>query len=382
MHFDQIIGQQHLKAHLSQSADRGRIPHAQLFIGPEGCGTLPMALAYAQQIICSAFAVGTKERQNCEAKCGTLTHPDLHFAFPVTNSEKVKRHAVSDHYIKDWRQFVNAQPYGSLFDWYRHIGIEKKQGQIGVDEAQDIVKKLSLKSFEGGYKVLVVWMAEKMNLAAANKLLKLIEEPPSKTVFLLVTEDEAQIINTIKSRCQHLHFPRLSEEDIRTALLAQGLNQSKATQVAWEASGNLNKAFHLVTDTQDTKQFDQWFVHWVRAAFKAKRDKSVVHELLSWSEELSKVGREVQKQFLSYCLSIIRQALLINYSSKNLGQLSVDFEGFNFDKFAVFVHESNIEALVAALEKAIVHIERNGNAKLIFTDLAIKMTRLLHTKAA
>ena len=191
MLFKDIFGLTHIKNHLASSADAGRIPHAQLFVGPEGSGTLPMALAYAQYIICGNIN-GENEGQNqaCNTKCDTLSHPDLHFAFPVSNSEKVKSHAVSNHYMEEWRQFIREQPYGNLFDWYRLIGIEKKQGQIGVDEAHDIVKKLSLKSYEGGYKVMLIWMAEKMNTATANKLLKLIEEPPQKTVFLLIAENE------------------------------------------------------------------------------------------------------------------------------------------------------------------------------------------------
>src|SRR5690606_2388920 len=168
MHFDNVLGLEHIKNHLVTTADAGRVAHAQLFVGPEGCGLLPMALAYAQYLLCGAG------NGPCSTKVGSLMHPDLHFAFPVGNSDKIKFHAVSDHYMEEWRQFVGKQPYGNLLDWYRLIGIERKQGQIGVDEAQDVVRKLSLKSYEGGYKILIVWMAERMNSAAANKLLKLI----------------------------------------------------------------------------------------------------------------------------------------------------------------------------------------------------------------
>ena len=208
MLFKDVLGLEHIKKHLVTTAETGRVAHAQLFVGSEGCGTLPMAIAYAQYLLCGNIG-GENNGDNvaCNTKCHSLTHPDLHFAFPVSNSDKVKSHAVSDHYLEDWRQFVKEQPYGNLFDWYRHIGIEKKQGQIGVDEALDVVKKLSLKSYEGGYKILVIWMAEKMNISASNKLLKLIEEPPEKTVILLVVEEEEQVINTIRSRCQVLHFP-------------------------------------------------------------------------------------------------------------------------------------------------------------------------------
>src|SRR5690606_10805676 len=176
MPFEKVLGLEHIKNHLVTTADAGRVAHAQLFVGPEGCGLLPMALAYAEYLLCG----GRDGNASCHAKMASLMHPDLHFAFPVSTSQKVKSHAVSDHYLEEWRQFVREQPYGNLLDWYRLIGIEKKQAQIGVDESQDLVRKLSLKSYEGGYKVLIVWMAEKMNQAASNKLLKLIEEPPDK----------------------------------------------------------------------------------------------------------------------------------------------------------------------------------------------------------
>lgn len=383
MLFKNVLGLEHIKNHLVTTADTGRVAHAQLFVGPEGSGVLPMALAYAQYLLCGNSG-GENEGANsaCNAKCHTLTHPDLHFAFPVSNSDKVKSHAVSDHYLEEWRQFVKEQPYGNLFDWYRHIGIEKKQGQIGVDEAQDVVKKLSLKSYEGGYKVLIIWMAEKMNISAANKLLKLIEEPPAKTMLLLLAEEEEQIINTIRSRCQILHFPPLAEQAIADALVNRGANPTEAQSISQEANGNFNKALDLLHKDSEDLVFERWFVQWVRSAFKAKGNKGAIQELLLWSDEVAKTGREVQKQFLNYCLAIMRQALLLNYKAPELVHAKIHVEGFDLQKFAPFVHENNILDIVAELEKAIFHVERNGNSKLIFTDLSIKLTRLLHAKAA
>ncbi|WP_421804491.1 ATP-binding protein [Flagellimonas sp.] len=383
MLFKHILGLEHIKSHLVTTAETGRVAHAQLFVGPEGSGVLPMAIAYAQYLLCGNTG-GENEGENvvCNTKCNSLTHPDLHFAFPVSNSDKVKSHAVSDHYLEEWRMFVSEQPYGNLFDWYRLIGIEKKQGQIGVDEAQDMVKKLSLKSYEGGYKVLIVWMAEKMNVSAANKLLKLIEEPPNKTVLLLLAEDEEQIINTIRSRCQILNFPPLAEQVITDELLARGVAQTEALTIALEANGNFNKALDLLNKDSEDLVFERWFVQWVRSAFKAKGNKSAIQELILWSDEVSKTGREVQKKFLNYCLTMMRQALLLNYKAKELVYTKVHMEGFDLNKFAPFVHENNILDIVKELEEAIFHVERNGNSKLIFTDLSIKLTRLLHAKAA
>lgn len=383
MLFKNVLGLEHIKNHLVTTAETGRVAHAQLFVGPEGSGVLPMAIAYAQYLLCGNTG-GENDGENtvCNTKCNSLTHPDLHFAFPVSNSDKVKAHAVSDHYLEEWRQFVKEQPYGNLFDWYRHIGIEKKQGQIGVDEAQDMVKKLSLKSYEGGYKVLIVWMAEKMNISAANKLLKLIEEPPNKTILLLLAEEEEQIINTIRSRCQILNFPPLAEQVITDELLLKGVPQTEALTIALEANGNFNKALDLLNKDSEDLVFERWFVQWVRSAFKAKGNKGAVQELILWSEEVAKTGREVQKKFLNYCLTMMRQALLLNYKANELVHVKVHMEGFDLRKFAPFVHENNILDIVQELEKAIFHVERNGNSKLIFTDLSIKLTRLLHAKAA
>ncbi len=383
MLFKNVLGLEHIKNHLVTTAETGRVAHAQLFVGPEGSGILPMALAYAQYLLCNNTD-GENEggNQACNTKCASLTHPDLHFAFPVSNSEKIKTHAVSDHFLEEWRQFVREQPYGNLFDWYRHIGIEKKQGQIGVDEAQDVVKKLSLKSYEGGYKVLIIWMAEKMNVSAANKLLKLIEEPPNKTVLLLLAEEEEQIINTIRSRCQILHFPPLAEQVISKALIDRGVASAEAHTIAQEANGNFNKAMDLLNKDSEDLVFERWFVQWVRSAFKAKGNKGAIQELILWSDEVAKTGREVQKQFLNYCLTMMRQALLLNYKADELAYTKIHMQGFDLGKFAPFVHENNILEIVEELEKAIFHVERNGNSKIIFTDLSIKLTRLLHVKAA
>ncbi len=384
MLFRDVIGQEHIKKHLVFSADNGRIPHAQLFVGPEGSGTLPMAIAYAQYVLCNNSG-GENDSGDavCNLKFDTISHPDLHFAFPVTTNDKVKSHPVSKHFLVEWRQLLKEQPYGNLFDWYKLLGVDNKQGQIGVDESLDIVKSLALKSYEGGYKVMLIWMAGKMNIAAANKLLKLIEEPPNKTLFLLIAEDEEQIINTIRSRCQILHFPPLAQSSIKEALVkAYNIEVSVATKIAHQANGNYNKACDLVyKDTEDT-QFETWFVFWIRSAFRAKGNKSAIHDLISWSEEIAKTGRETQKQFLHFCLDFFRQALLMNYNAEKLVYMETNSDSFQMEKFAPFIHGANILEISDELQTAIYHIERNGNSKIILTDLSIKLTRLLHKKEA
>ncbi len=377
MEFSDVLGLTFIKKHLQQSSDLGRIPHAQLFVGAEGSGTLPMALAYAQYILCKS----SNDEVACKLKCSKLIHPDLHFAFPIAKNEEVKKDVVSNSFLADWRNFLALNPYGNLFDWLQFIGIENKQGIINVDEAEQIVKSLKLKSYEGGYKVMIIWMAEKMNTSAANKLLKLIEEPPAQTVFLLITENEEQIITTIRSRCQVLHFPVLSEEDLVKGLLSKTeLNESESIIIAQQANGNFNKALKIAQNNSNDTLFEEWFITWVRHAFLAKGNAAVISQLVEWSEQIAGKGRETQKQFLHYCLLFFRQALLQNYTVSELVFLKPKTENFKFNSFAKFIHGANIVDIVKELDDAIYHIERNGNARIIFLDLSIKLTRLLHKK--
>ena len=379
MLFNQIIGQEHIKNHLQTSTKNGRVPHAQLFVGKEGSGTLPMAIAYAQFILCNS----TKNEEACNLKCKKLQHPDLHFAFPVTTNDSVKKHAVSNLFLEDWRTFIAQKPYGSLFTWLQHIGVENKQGLIGVDEAEDVVKKLKLKSYEGGFKVMIIWMAEKMNIAAANKLLKLIEEPPKDTVFILIAEDESQIISTIKSRCQALHFNALSEQDITKALIErEQVEENVAIKIAYQSEGNYNKALQILHENSNDLQFEQWFITWIRTAFKAKGNAAVIKELIAWSNTIAASGRETQKQFIQYCFQFFRQAMLLNFASEELVFLETKTPKFNLKNFAPFVHSGNILEIEKELNEAQYHIERNGNAKIIFLDLSMKLTRFLHKKEA
>lgn len=377
MKFSEVIGHDYIKNHLITSANNGRISHAQLFVGKEGVGVLPMALAYAQYILCQHSAY----EEICETKCAKLMHPDLHFVFPVNTNERIKKHPVSSHFLEEWRNFIAGNPYGNLFEWLQTLGVEKKQGIINIYEAADILKTLQLKSYEGGYKVMIIWMAEKMNMEAANKLLKLIEEPPDKTVLLLTAQNEEQLLTTIKSRCQILHFPKLSEADIIKGLIErEGTDPPIAEQIAYQADGNFSKALQLLHNDNADEQFEEWFITWIRAAFKAKGNASVIKLLIDWSEAISKTGRETQKRFLLYCLQFFRQALLFNYNAKSLVYLQPKTHNFKLEKFAPYVNGTNIVSIFNELNDAIYHIERNGNAKIILLDLSIKLTRLLHQK--
>ena len=382
MQFSEILGQEHIKNHLTRSADLGRIPHAQLFVGPEGCGTLPMAIAYAQYILCNnQNGENSGVNESCNLKFQKISHPDLHFVYPTVSTDDVKTKPKSIDFIGDWRQFILQNPYGGLFDWYSVLGVQNKQGEIRVDDAQEILKSLALKSYEGGYKIMIVWMADKMNTAASNKLLKLLEEPPEKTVFILISENEEDIIQTIRSRCQVLHFIGLSENVISESLVCrENIEPKLATKIAHQAQGNYNKALHLLKDDSEEFPFEQWFVVWVRAAFKAKGNAAVIADLIQWSEQIAGLGRETQKKFLEFCIEMFRQALLLNYQAPNLVYMEPKVEKFKLENFAPFVNGNNINDIFKELSDAMYHIERNGNAKIILTDLSIKLTRLIHKK--
>lgn len=377
MLFSEVLGLDHIKNHLIASVQNGRVPHAQLFVGQ---GVLPIALAYSQYILCGNTGnENTGGNDACNLKINKLSHPDLHFVYPVGTNDKIKKHPVSTHFAEEWRAFVMSNPYANLYDWFHHIGIEKKQGQISVDEAQEMVKNLSLKAYEGGYKVMIIWMADKMNSSCANKILKLLEEPPDKTFFILISEDEEQLLTTITSRCQILKIPLLAEEVIAQGLTdKEGATYEVAKDFARQAAGNYSKAQQLFNNRSEDSQFEDWIVFWVRAAFRAKGNKSVINDLLVWSENLAATGREVQKKFLDYCVSFFRQAMLLNYKAPSLVYLQFQDSKFALEKFAPFVHGANILEIIEALETANYHIERNGNAKIIFTDLSIQLTRLLH----
>jgi DNA polymerase-3 subunit delta' len=382
MQFSEILGQEHIKSHLTTSAGLGRIPHAQLFVGPEGSGTLAMAIAYAQYILCNnQDGENSGSNTACNLKFQKLSHPDLHFVYPTVTTEEVKKNPKSIDFIVDWRNFVSQNPYGGLFDWYAILGVQNKQGEIRVDDAQEILKSLSLKSYEGGYKIMIVWMADKLNIAASNKLLKLLEEPPEKTIFILISENEEDIIQTIRSRCQVLHFNALSEPIIAEALVShQQIDPNLAAKIAHQAQGNYNIALHLLHDDTDEFPFEQWFVTWVRAAFKAKKDASAIQDLILWSEKIAGLGRETQKKFLEFCIEMFRQALLINYETQSLVYFEPRVDKFKLENFAPFVNGNNIQEIFNEISGAMYHVERNGNAKIILTDLSIKLTRLIHKK--
>lgn len=378
MRFSEILGHDAQKKALVASVAMGRVPHAQLFVGPEGCGLLPMALAYAQYVFCnSKVSVGTEGDPGCHLRCDQLSHPDLHFVYPTTSTDRVKSKPTSSAFLEEWRAFVKEQPYGSIFNWYQHLGVENKQGQIGVADAQELTSCLSLKSYEGGWKGVIIWGADKLNVSAANKLLKLVEEPPEKTLILLLANHEEKVLETLRSRCQKTSFSPLPTQVITSGLVSRGCHRETAQHLAHQANGNFNLALSLLKNTDSP--FEDWFVRWVRTAFKARGNKGAVLELMAWSQQVAGTGRETQKQFLGYCIEMFRQALMTNYELKQLTHFTSK-GNFELDRFAPFIHSGNIFLIIKALEDGCFHIERNGNAKMIFSELSLTLTKLIHTK--
>ncbi|MGB3590295.1 MAG: DNA polymerase III subunit delta' [Nonlabens sp.] len=373
MRYTDILGLEYIKAHLKATVTNERIAHAQLFVGATGNGILPLALAYARNILCPS------DLQGCHTQMVALAHPDVHFAFPVASTPTSGTKPTSDLFIKHWRSFLRTNPYGSLADWYQMAGIEKKNAEIRVVEAQAIMKKLSLKSYEGGFKILIVWAADRMNTEASNKLLKLIEEPPNKTVILLLAEKEELVLNTIKSRCQILHVPKLSTDNLASGLVDKfSITTSKAQSIARQADGDFNKAIQFYENRNEDLQFENWVVNWVRTAFQAKKKPAAIAELLDWSHQIAGLNRETQKRFLNYCLEFFRQAMLLNYKAG----AAVYFEsasGFDLKKLAPFITGSRMLNIQRELQDAIFHIDRNANGKVVLSDMAISLTRIIHS---
>ena len=371
MLFNEIIGQDVLKKELIKGLSSGRIAHSQLFLSPEGTGGLSLAIAYARMII-----EKDNELDGTSLKLSELKHPDLHFIYPVAINKDVKSKPISSMFLESWREFVHKNPYGNLFDWYLKIGVENKQGKIGNDEVEDIVKKMSLKSYEGGWKVAVIWMAEKLNLTATNKLLKLIEEPPKKTLFIFVCETTGLMAETLLSRCQTSKLSLLTKEEIESFLIKKGNEKNSSLSAANNSLGNLRLALKSINDNENNKEFEEWFLKWVRTAFKVRKNKEEVLELINWSKMISKTGREVQKNFLSFSMSIFRNALLKNYEINSLVNFNPQTD-MNFESFSKYVSGNNIEDIFYEIEEAHKGIESNGNANMIFMDLSLKLTRLI-----
>ncbi len=372
MFFKDIIGQEQVKERLRLELHEGRVPHAQLFAGPEGSGALPLAIAYARFLLCThrgeTDACGTCP--SC-VKLNKLAHPDLHFVFPVVK-RKGGGDTVSDDYIREWRELAISTPYFGLNHWLDAMGAENQQAQIFVKESDELTRKLSLKSSEGGYKVVVLWLPEKMKVECANKLLKLLEEPPALTVFLLVSEEPDRILPTILSRTQRVNVPRLGDSEISTALSRQfGLQPSDAAETARLANGSYLQALEIIHRGDDNLLFFELFVSLMRLAYQRK-----VKDMKDWSETVATMGRERQKNFLAYCQRMVRENFISNFHRRELNYMNRDEANFAV-RFAPFINECNVIGIADELSEAQAHIEQNVNPRMVFFDFALKMIVLL-----
>lgn len=372
MFFKDIIGQEALKKRLIQSVQEQRISHAQMFSGSEGTGKLAMAIAYAQYISCR----DRSESDSCGVcpschKYSKLAHPDLHFVFPIFNSPKYKN-PTSDDFLKEWRQMVANNPYFDLSQWLSFVDAGNAQGVIYERESDSIYRKLNLKSFEAEYKVMIIWLPEKMHQNCSNKLLKIIEEPPNKTLFLLVTEDEESVIGTIRSRAQLLKFPPIADGAMQEALLGKGgLDADLVTNVVHLANGNYIKAQEYANPNDDERFFFAKFQEMMRQAYKRQ-----VIEQIQWADEMAKIGRDKQKAFFAFALRMIREYFVLNMNQSRMVYLTQEEKAWG-KQFAPFINERNIVPFFREFEMGIKHISANGNPKIIFLDTALRMVRLI-----
>ncbi|MCB0762016.1 MAG: DNA polymerase III subunit delta' [Flavobacteriales bacterium] len=371
MQFRKVIGQEEAKKGLIQTVKDGRISHAQLFFGPAGAGALPLALAYAQYITC--------EHRTEDDSCGTcssckqisaLQYPDLHFSFPYIK-HRVGEVTADDH-VGNWKKMIQESPYADVQQWRYFVNAENKQLTFTVDEAANINKKIWLKSFTGGYKFIVIWLPEFMTLAVSNKLLKSIEEPPEKTIFLMVTENQEALLATITSRTQLVKVPRLSDDDVRSAVVLRDgvISNEKVEQLVQMADGNYFKAWQKLHLDQEDLHFNQ-FVAWMRMCYKKD-----VAEMVKFANEMHASGRENMKEFLDFATFMARQCIVGNYTDGKLsrfGPREADFA----QKFAPFINSGNIAEIAEELQEAYYDISGNVYGKTVLLDLSLKMHGLL-----
>ncbi len=406
MQFSQVIGQQDLKAQLSQMVHQNRLSHALLFLGKEGSGGLPLALAFAQYITCEKNPLQTAKKPAvspaeislfgeelvipettsndltkkltdscgiCSActKATQMVHPDIHYSYPVIPKKSGDK-PVSTDYIVDWREFICKTPYGNAFDWLQHINAENKQGNITSEECNDIIHKMSLKSFESSFKILIIWMPELLG-KNGNKLLKLIEEPPPDSLFLLVAENDALILPTILSRTQLVKIPILSSADISNALETnEGVPKNKASQIASISEGNYHEALQHLQNVED--DWEAMLRDWLNSVLKTGPVAQV-----KWIEEAAKLGREKQKQFLKYFTHILEQSIRLGAGADEnaIDPANLDF-ALRFNKLCNVEQQ---EAIALELDKASYYIERNANAKMLFHALTIRLYHIIRNKS-
>jgi DNA polymerase-3 subunit delta' len=379
MHFAQIVGLEEIKKTLIQSVQRNHVAHAQLFLGREGSANLALAIAYATFLNCE------NKTPESEDACGTcpscykfnrLIHPDLHFIFPTATTKQITKRdeAISQAFMKEWREYINKHPYGSLKQWATAFGAEGKQCIIPVEDGRNIIRSLVLKAFEAEYKTLIIWLPELMNINAANAILKILEEPPEKTVFLLVANSAENMLATIQSRTQLVLIRPFHDEEIKAHLIKDlGANNERATQVAMLADGSMNEAYRLLHDTQDFSQ--DAFRDWMRICFRFD-----ISNMIKEADKFNDLEKEAQKSLLQYGLNMLRESFVYKFGGENL--IRADKQVLEFIKnFSKVIYEANAEKLYEKLTEAYFHLERNANARILFLDLSLQIANIFKQKA-
>lgn len=372
MDWNEVIGQEEVKQRLNQLLEEGRVPHALLLCGPEGTGKMALAMAFACQLL--------RRHPNPAAQDAMLRqwqHPDLHFSFPTIKKPGMaaEHQPVSNDYMKEWHQLIMEGPYFTQEQWMAQMGAANQQAIITAAESDELARKLSLKSSQGGYKVAIIWQPERMNLASANKILKLLEEPPLQTVFLMVSEAPEKLLETIRSRTQRIDTRRISEETMTRALTERrGLDPEQAQRVARVANGSWLRALDTLNADNENSQFLERFMMLMRAAYA--RD---VRRLKTWTDEVAATGREKQRRMLLYFSRMVRENFMYNFKQPQLNYMTVDEEAFS-RRFSPFINEANIIEISELLERAYRDIGQNANAKIVFYDLSLQMIVLLLRK--
>jgi DNA polymerase-3 subunit delta' len=370
VNYSDVIGQYASKTRLQNMVEENRIAHALLFTGAEGSGNLPLAMGFAAHLLCKQKTPqGACGHCNSCIQSNKLTHPDLHLVFPIALNKEIRNSA---YWMKEFRVAYLKNPYLSLEDWFNEISAENKQPIIGTDEAGDILRKLSYTSFDGQYKIILMWLPEKMNQEASNKILKVLEEPTDNTIFLLASHQPDQLLSTILSRVQQIPLSKLSNEDISKHLQTKhGKTTGEAEQIALLADGNFNEALRMLEEDALGESLMNHFQSFMRLAFSFDFPK-----VLAWVDENASLGREKQKRFFQYGLEVFRDCLMYNYGNRDLVRLNGAERSF-LEKFAPFVNQKNYEKLIEEFNSNYYYIERNANPKILFMDLIIKCNALI-----
>jgi DNA polymerase-3 subunit delta' len=379
MLFAEIPGQEEVKKTLINSVKKSHIAHAQLFTGTEGSANLAMALAYGMYINCE----NQLENDSCGecASCSKfrkLIHPDLHFVFPVNTTKSVPKEPASVLFMKEWRSFIINSPYVDIHNWGETIGTENKQLIINTEDSKNIIKTLALKAFEGEYKVMIVWLPELMKTEGANAILKILEEPPAKTIFLMVSNNIDKLLTTIQSRTQKVMITPFLDEEVKKYLLEKySLEEKQASRIAFLADGNMNAAIHMTGEPEEDNH--DMFRDWMRLCFILFRKSSNLLELNQWSEAFAAQGREAQKTLLQYGINIMRETLVFKHTGQQLVRLQQEDLKF-VEGFAKVLTDDMIETVSNRLNETFYHIERNASAKITFMDTSFFIASVFNKK--